>query len=1689
MKRLLILLWLLIFLYVNLLADQSPFKVIQMDEHQIILEFNLPEYQMIDADQNRSGIKRLLINDALYLSEEGKPVIPFFSEQIGLPADGDFYFEILSKKEIQLPYDKILITPNLIYTQETKDVNYTQASDLSFYATNSWYPASEYRKNQDYFLGLRKVRAFQFFPAKINPAQKKITLISNAKIKISISGNKKKSADAQLKADQFKTVNELVLNPEQSKNWLKDKEKTSSTYKAQRKSSSIDEIYLIVKEEGLYKVTYQELADSLNHLADSLNITFSLDLQSLDPRYLELYDRNGPVPIHFAGENDGSFDASDYFEFYGMHNKGEQSYYNNYTKENVYRLKLIDRMGTRMAVENGGLQVNNPTQMIVPTAYEQTVHFEKQQFSDRLGYQIYQKFAQGLPMRYDREDVLFWKSINAPDLNITPFELEYPVNMNTRYFSAKISLFGSSYKEYPFNQPDHHAIIRVNSALINNKWWSKQTECIFENMTQTQNSHLNHGTNYLYIDLPGDTPSAYFEQIFLDYFQLTYWREYKSSKNELKFSKPSNKGFGLYQFEISNFTDENVSLYKIGSSVFSNLTIVPFSPDGLPPYTIKFQDQVNSDGIDYYLCTENNKKKIFAIRPNYSSDLRNPDQSADYVIITDRAYMEDEATLQLKQLWESRSYQVKIVDIQDIYDEFSASQKSPDAIKAFLSYAYNNWQEPQLSNVLLLGDGIFDKRNEKDIITYDVIPVKNIWTYKHGATSCDNWYACIVGDDPVADINIARISIHDKTQISAITQKSMKYVNLSSFEQKWLSKITLTSGGKLEDVTDYFAQQSESIRKQSIPEHYFVQRVYTAALGDRVNYIGGTFQLKDRINEGTVFLQFMGHGGSQIWSDYNLLNASDIKTLSNSSYPIVSSLACFASAFDNKGLTSISEVFVAEPNKGAIAHIGFSGLGYLFADEPYGHYLAQGLFQKNLKTIGDAVTFTKASFYGRYGEDFAGIALTHGTILTGDPLIPLIRPSLEGTVQIEGNQFNAVPGDTLLIKGIFSPDVNSARMYVLDPLELPQNIPYDFPVINGQVTYQHIIPNNNPVPMLGQIKFIASATNREIINASVFTVGNEMAYQVKTIPQIPTPSDSIQVTLKLLQDTELSGVYLIIKPDYFNKNSKSIPPIEEYIPSDPGIPSSYLHLKMLYNAQSEQWELKNKLFNFKNTGQVQFYFKMIKSDGNIILTNNRMDSFTITGPDVSITFLEFGQRNNLPVIKVLSQNIGNTESFETMIRLYSVLPDQSRILITEKPYLSLQSMEKRWDYIDLPVISGQIVFEVTINEQNVDFIELEQSNNSRRLSEYLNLILAGLQEEHFEMSDHAFKVDFPANLLSMNAYFNITPSIQFSPQFQEDTLPVQLISNQMTAYKIACFNQEAFADSNYIFPNNKKITLSYIYNPLDSLNQVYEDFSVFAVYRWEDKYKKWIHQPSFINQELNIVQAEVNRMGIYGLFRNMDKIQPSIDVNVEGQEFSTGSYISGNGVLSFLFSDANGIDILDNKISMFLNGVPVDDKAFAISAVPGYLNQVPMKYKLSLLKGNYTISVSCTDVNGINRIKTFDFKVNDRFDLIKVANYPNPVQSKTIDPINANRTRFTYSLTDDADMVKIKIYTVSGRLVKTFDHLPSSVGYHEYPRTVYGWDCSDDSGVLLANGVYFYKVIAKKGNKEIIKTGKMAVLR
>ena len=136
-----------------------------------------------------------------------------------------------------------------------------------------------------------------------------------------------------------------------------------------------------------------------------------------------------------------------------------------------------------------------------------------------------------------------------------PFNLEYPKDSGIDTFDADVCLFGITYPENYIPEYDHHAIIRINNALVDEKTWFRQNQQMFSTSNQLPNSFLHNGQNDLYISLPGDTPMEN-EEVALDYFDLKYWREYKTDKDYLKFTKPQDRPFGLYQFQLYNFSNE-----------------------------------------------------------------------------------------------------------------------------------------------------------------------------------------------------------------------------------------------------------------------------------------------------------------------------------------------------------------------------------------------------------------------------------------------------------------------------------------------------------------------------------------------------------------------------------------------------------------------------------------------------------------------------------------------------------------------------------------------------------------------------------------------------------------------------------------------------------------------------------------------------------------------------------------------------------------------------------------------------------------------------------------------------------------------------------------------------------------------------------------------------------------------------
>ncbi|NWF50696.1 MAG: T9SS type A sorting domain-containing protein [Ignavibacteriaceae bacterium] len=200
----------------------------------------------------------------------------------------------------------------------------------------------------------------------------------------------------------------------------------------------------------------------------------------------------------------------------------------------------------------------------------------------------------------------------------------------------------------------------------------------------------------------------------------------------------------------------------------------------------------------------------------------------------------------------------------------------------------------------------------------------------------------------------------------------------------------------------------------------------------------------------------------------------------------------------------------------------------------------------------------------------------------------------------------------------------------------------------------------------------------------------------------------------------------------------------------------------------------------------------------------------------------------------------------------------------------------------------------------------------------------------------------------------------------------------------------------------------------------------------------------------------------------------------------------------------DGIDILDGdfvapkpEVELIINypvWFPVEDTSaiqFKVNnnLIPYHLlnstydsvnRTINYKYSPNLPDGENFISLYTVDNNGLMQsTPSFEkyFRVSSELKLLEVFNYPNPFKESTA---------FTFKLTQIPDELRIKIYSIAGRLIRNISLKASQLNY-DFNRIT--WDGRDEDGDVVANGVYIYKVIITKSDKSESITQKLSIVR
>jgi flagellar hook assembly protein FlgD len=135
-------------------------------------------------------------------------------------------------------------------------------------------------------------------------------------------------------------------------------------------------------------------------------------------------------------------------------------------------------------------------------------------------------------------------------------------------------------------------------------------------------------------------------------------------------------------------------------------------------------------------------------------------------------------------------------------------------------------------------------------------------------------------------------------------------------------------------------------------------------------------------------------------------------------------------------------------------------------------------------------------------------------------------------------------------------------------------------------------------------------------------------------------------------------------------------------------------------------------------------------------------------------------------------------------------------------------------------------------------------------------------------------------------------------------------------------------------------------------------------------------------------------------------------------------------------------------------------------------------YVIDLEEGNSTIEVSASDNLDNVSISSVDVVVQGSPTLTDVMNCPNPITGTD------DETYFTFVCGTPIELLKIQIFTVSGRKIKEMERYNLNAGYNQVR-----WDLRDNNGKRIANGVYLYRIYGKFAGDTVEEFQKLVIMR
>lgn len=733
-----------------------------------------------------------------------------------------------------------------------------------------------------------------------------------------------------------------------------------------------------IGENGIYRMSRTDLAN------------FGFPVGTVDPRKIQLFHLGQEVAIHIEGQLDGTFDPSDYLQFYAEKSDGTtdtplyidpaaqpHTLYNIFSDSSAYFLtyKLDLQTGKRMGDfdENnvGGLTAQN-YHISENTTLRTTTYYEGQSYGSGEEivlptYDVGEGWTGPFATRGNNLDNYLTGLINGVQADYTP--------------NIKVLLVGG-------NNNGHNVSILVGPNASSLRTIATATFDADENYLVSENiawTDISASGN-LTVRATVNGVSGAADRVSVSYITVNYSKAYNmNAATSARMIMKINGGNKSY-IEVTN-APANVTLYDITS------TIDPIEI-GINEGAGTFNAMVNNTNSQRTVYAQSGQKTVTNFK-EVSFNHFNP-VNFNYLMVSHSALRGNTSSGQGDQVTAYKNYRQSVaggghsvldIDIQTIFDQFNYGNPSPLAIKRFCEYVYDNGTPEFL---FLIGKASNVQANYYR--QNPLAPTSRHYIPTYGYPGADvPFSAGLDGGTGYEVIATGRINATEPNHIEAYLNKVMEEEALpfNTLRQKSLVHL---SGGNTESELRAFKIYVDGFA--SIADGELLGGASTQ-LSKNNNDAVELINISDEINEGVMMVTFFGHSSGSVTDiEIGLVSDPSFGYSNKGKYPIFMVNGCLAGDFFSES-ESFGVDWILTPNLGALgfmahSHVAFSNNLRRFTNLYYEVAFTDENFIAT--SVGEIKKETARRYISTYGTTESPISQVQLVNLQGDPAVKVFGP-------------------------------------------------------------------------------------------------------------------------------------------------------------------------------------------------------------------------------------------------------------------------------------------------------------------------------------------------------------------------------------------------------------------------------------------------------------------------------------------------------------------------------------------------------------------------------------------------------------------------------------------------------------------------------------------------------------------------